>query len=272
MKKIIMLVFSLMLVFGCSNKGDGAKVNTREELVRSSTLEKIIKSGKVRVGLEAGYLPFEFMSDKGEIIGFDVDLAQRMAKELEVELEIVNTSWDGIIPGLQTGKYDIIMSGMTRTLKRALSVNFTDPYYQTGQVIMVRKGETRIKSYTDLNTKDMKVAVKLGTTSDFAAEKILKKAVRVAYKTETDGAMALRTNKVDAFIYDQPYIEDYIEKYPEVEMLSELFTKEYFGFAVKKGDEDFLNWLNLYLAEIKADGTYEGLYTKWFIDKEYKNK
>lgn len=269
MKKAALILLLVFFAIGC---GAGGKKATEEGTASAqSTLDKIQKAGVIKVGMEAGYLPFEFNDEKGNIVGFDVDLANELGKRMGVKVELVNTAWDGIIPGLQAGKYDIIMSGMTRTLERALAVNFTEPYYETGQVLLVRKGETKIKSFKDMDAAGLTLAVKTGTTSDLATAKIIKNAKIDKYSTEIDGVTALKTKKADVFVYDKPYIEDYAEKDAEVVMLPELFTKEYFGFAVRKGDQDYLNWLNYFIQEIKADGTYELLYKKWFIDKEYKN-
>lgn len=274
MKKLILVGLIALFAFGCGQKSsvNNATPTEKKKETSVSVLDKIQKAGVIRVGMEAGYLPFEFNDEKGNIIGFDVDLANELSKRMGVKVELINTAWDGIIPGLQAGKYDIIMSGMTRTLERALAVNFTDPYYVTGQVLLVRKGETRIKSYKDMDNKDFVLAVKTGTTSDLSTAKIIKNAKIDKYSTEIDGVTALKTKKADVFVYDKPYIEDYSEKDSEVTMLPELFTKEYFGFAIKKGDQDYLNWLNYFIEEIKADGTYDILYKKWFVDKEYKNK
>lgn len=96
--------------------------------VSASTLEEIQKRGTLRVGMEPGYMPFELTNQKGEIIGFDVDMAKRMAASMGVELELVSIAWDGIIAGLLTDKFDIIMSGMTLTQERNLSINFAQPY------------------------------------------------------------------------------------------------------------------------------------------------
>ncbi len=270
MKKIAVLLLLTLLVIGCGKSN--AKSSSTAEAKSVSTLDKIQKAGVIKVGMEVGYLPFEFNDDQGNIIGFDVDMANELGKRMGVKVELINTAWDGIIPGLQAGKYDIIMSGMTRTLERALAVNFTDPYYETGQVLLIRKGDTRVKNFKDMDTKDLVLAVKTGTTSDLATAKIIKNAKIDKYSTEIDGVTALKTKKADVFVYDKPYIEDYAEKDAEVVMLPELFTKEYFGFAIRKGDQDYLNWLNYFVAEIRADGTYDSLYKKWFVDKEYKNK
>jgi polar amino acid transport system substrate-binding protein len=105
----------------------------------AGTLEEIQKRGKLRVGMEPGYMPFELKNQKGEIIGFDVDMANRMAKAMGVELELVDTAWDGIIPALLTGKFDVIMSGMTLTQERNMSINFAPPYIVIGQSILSRR-------------------------------------------------------------------------------------------------------------------------------------
>ena len=120
--------------------------------VMAGTLDEIQKRGKLRVGMEPGYMPFELTNQKGEIIGFDVDMAKRMAKAMGVELELVSTAWDGIIPALLTDKFDVIMSGMTLTQERNMSINFAQPYILIGQTILVnKKFEGKVKSYKDLN-------------------------------------------------------------------------------------------------------------------------
>ncbi|HKY90058.1 MAG TPA: transporter substrate-binding domain-containing protein, partial [Nevskiaceae bacterium] len=104
-----------------------------QALWEKSTLNQIIKRGELRVGLEAGYMPFEMLDKNGNIIGFDVDIAKKMASVLKVKVRFVNTQWDGIIPALLTDKFDILMGGMTITPERNLQVNFCKPYIVVGQ-------------------------------------------------------------------------------------------------------------------------------------------
>ena len=120
-------------------------------VAQAGTIEEILDRGTLRVGMEPGYMPFEMTNQKGEIIGFDVDVVKRMAKAMGVKLELVSTAWDGIIPSLLTKKFDLIASGMTVTQGRDLKVNFATPYIVVGQTILIKKelaGE--IKSYKDL--------------------------------------------------------------------------------------------------------------------------
>ncbi len=161
----------MMLVMACT-----AFANDNS-LWEKSTLNKILKRGELRVGMEAGYMPFELKNKRGEIVGFDVDMAKELAKEMGVKLTLVNTAWDGIISSLLTDKYDIIMSGMTVTPQRNLQVNFADPYIVVGQTILIKKELVgKVKSYKDLNNPKYTVATKLGVTGDFATKKIYRQS------------------------------------------------------------------------------------------------
>ena len=122
------------------------------ELAKKSTLESILKKGELWVGFESGYMPFEMTNQKGRYVGFDIDIAKEIAKAMGVKFVPINTDWVDIIPSLVTGKFDIIMSGMTVTQERNLKINFADPYIIVGQTILInKKNEGIIKSYKDLN-------------------------------------------------------------------------------------------------------------------------
>lgn len=231
-----------------------------------STLNAILQRGELRVGLDAGYMPFEMRDKKGDIIGFDIDLARLMARYMGVKLTIVNTQWDGIIPALLTDKFDVLMGGMTITPERNLKVNFCDPYVMIGQTILLRRGlEGSIKSYRDLNNSKYTISTKLGTTGDIAAHRYLPRARIRQFESESDGAMEVRSGRVDGYVYDLPFNAIYAAQNPDkVVHLKEPFTQEALGWAVRKGDPDILNWLNNFLAQSRRDGTYDALYKKWF--------
>lgn len=235
-------------------------------LAERSALNQILKRGELRVGLEAGYMPFEMRDKKGDIIGFDVDLARLMAKYMGVKLTLVNTQWDGIIPALLTDKFDLLMGGMTITPERNLKVNFCDPYILIGQTLIVsKKLEGQIKSYKDLNDPKYTLATKLGTTGDIAAKKFFAKARLKQFESEADGAQEVRSGRADAYVYDLPFNAVYVAQNPDkVWHLKEPFTQEALGWAVRKGDPDMMNWMNNFLAQIKRDGIYDALYKKWF--------
>ncbi|MGI9276414.1 MAG: transporter substrate-binding domain-containing protein [Endozoicomonas sp.] len=241
-------------------------------LWEKSTLNEIIERGTLRVGMEAGYMPFEMTDKRGQIVGFDVDVARQMAKAMGVKLELVNTAWDGIIPALLTKKFDIIMSGMTLTPQRNLQINFAEPYIVVGQTILLRKGvEKEIKNYRDLNSSKYIVATKLGTTGEQATKRYLGKADIRLFETEADGALEALNGKADAFVYDLPFNAIYSSQNPgKLTHLDTAFTHEPLAWGVRKGDPDFLNWLNNFLRQIKGDGTYDKIYGKWFESSEWQ--
>lgn len=235
----------------------------------AGTLEEIQKRGSLRVGLEPGYMPFELTNKKGEIIGFDVDMAKRMAKAMDVELELVSTAWDGIIPALLTKKFDIIMSGMTLTQQRNMQINFASPYIVIGQTILLRKElADEVENYRDLNDPKYTLGSKLGTTGEQATKRMIPRAKYISYETEQEGILELVNGKIDAFIYDLPYnAAAFVQRgQDKLVHLDKPFTYEPIAWAVRKGDYDFINWLNNFLNQARNDGTYEKIYEKWFQD------
>ncbi len=233
------------------------------------TLSEIQTRGVLRVGMEPGYMPFELTNQKGEIIGFDVDMAKRMAKAMDVKLELVSTAWDGIIPALLTGKFDILMSGMTLTQQRNLTINFAQPYILIGQSILLKKEFAgTVSSYKDLNDPKYTVASKLGTTGEQATKRMISKAKYISYETEQEGVMELVNGKIDAFIYDLPFnaIAFSQKGAGKIVHIDTPFTAEPLAWAVRKGDPDFLNWLNNFMSQVKYDGVYDKIYAKWFQD------
>lgn len=236
------------------------------ELAKKSTLEKILQSGELRVGFEAGYMPFEMTDKKGNFVGFDIDVAKEMAKAMGVKFAPVNTAWDGIIPSLITGKFDIIMSGMTVTQERNLKINFADPYITVGQTALVNnKHKGKVKSYRNLNKPDFIVTSKLGTTGEQAVKRMIPKCTYKSFETETEAVLEVINGKADAFVYDLPMNVVFMAQQGQGKLffLDTPFTFEPLAWAVNKGDPDFLNWLNNFLRQIKNDGRYDRIYQKW---------
>ncbi len=244
-------------------------------IAAAGALDEIQKRGVLKVGMEPGYMPFELTNKKGEIIGFDVDMAKRMAKAMGVKLELVSTAWDGIIPALLTKKFDIIMSGMTLTQGRNLKINFAQPYIVIGQSILMRKDLAgTVKSYKDLNNAKYKVGSKLGTTGEQATKRMIPKAKYISYETEQEGVLEVVNGKIDAMVYDMPYNVVAIAQKGQGKLvhLDKAFTYEPLAWAVRKGDFDFINWLNNFMNQVKNDGTYDRIYKKWFISDAWQKE
>jgi len=271
MKKLLFVILIAMLIgsFGVGS----ALAFTTEDLAKVSALEEILKRGELLVGMEAGYQPFEMQDEKGNIVGFDVDIAYEMGKAIfgkggEKKVKLINTAWEGIIPALMTHKFDIIMSGMTLRQDRNLKINFCNPVYYIGQCLLIHKKNVgKYKSYKDLNKKGVIITSKLGVTGSFTAEQLMPKATLRLFKTEAEPALQVANGLAEAFIYDEPQVRVFAAMYKDSTVgLFEPLTYEPLSWAIRKGDPDFLNWLNNFLAQIRGDGRWEQIKQKWFVD------
>ncbi|MBC9249040.1 amino acid ABC transporter substrate-binding protein [Pseudomonas alcaligenes] len=236
-------------------------------LAQAGTVDDAVKRGTLRVGMDPTYMPFEMTNKRGEIIGFEVDLLKAMAKAMGVKLELVSTSYDGIIPALLTDKFDMIGSGMTLTQERNLRVNFTSPFIVVGQTLLIRKElQGEIKSYKDLNASKYRITSKIGTTGEMVAKKLIAQAQYHGFDNEQEAVMDVVNGKADAFIYDAPYNVVAVNKAGagKLVFLPEPFTYEPLAFGLKKGDYDSINWINNWLLQIQKDGTYDRIHAKWF--------
>lgn len=282
MKRIITLIAAmatLVFLFACgqqpaqNSKATAKDINVRLEMQKASTLEKIVQRGTLRVGLEAGYMPFEMTDKKGTIVGFDVDMVTEMAKAMGVKLELVNTAWDGIIPALLSDKFDIIASGMTVNQERNLKINFADPYIIVGQTVLVsQKDADKINSWKDLNNSEFTITSKLGTTGEQAVKRLFPKAKYKSFETESEAMLEALNNKATATVYDLPMTSIFYAdrgKDGGMKFMNKPFTYEPLGWAVNKGDADFLNWLNNFLRQMKNDGRYDRIYDKWFGNNDW---
>jgi polar amino acid transport system substrate-binding protein len=263
-----MVAVAVVVMMALSGTAWGADI----ELAKKSTLEQILQKGELRVGFEAGYMPFEMTDKKGNFVGFDIDIAKMMAKAMGVKFVPVNTAWDGIIPSLITGKFDIIMSGMTVTQERNLKVNFADPYIVVGQAILLnKKHEGVVTSYKDLTDPKFIVTSKLGTTGEQAVKRYIPKCTYKSFETETEAVLEVINGKADAYVYDQPNCVVIMAEQGAGKLifLDKPFTYEPLAWAIKKGDPDFLNWLNNFLRQLKNDGRYDRVYDKWIKSTDW---
>jgi polar amino acid transport system substrate-binding protein len=256
------------------------------ELAKDSTLEGIMRRGELRIGLEAGYMPFEMIDKRSglrqkeirhggfrrkgrqlSLIGFDIDMGIEMAKALGVKPVFVDTLWPSIIPSLNLGRFDVIFGGMSVTESRKKKVDFADPFMTVGQTVLLHaKHKNTVTSYKDLNAPKFVVVSKPGTTGEEAVNKMMPKATYKTAGTEIDGANRVLEGKADAFVYDYPFNAVFSAMHPSDQLifLDKPFTKEPIAWAIRKNDPDFLNWLNVFLKETKQDGRFEKMQDKWF--------
>ncbi|MCH7761195.1 basic amino acid ABC transporter substrate-binding protein [candidate division TA06 bacterium] len=225
------------------------------------TFTRILETKTLRVGTDATYPLFETKDAGGNLVGFDIDLMNGLCEEMGVKAEFVVVPFDGIIPGLENEKYDAIISAMTITPKRGERVNFTQPYYLSGQSIAVREEEERIKGVEDLIGK--KIGVQLATTGEMEAKKI-EGAEVVSFDDILMAFTDLKNGNVDAVINDVPVSRKIISMKKGMKIVGPLLTNESYGIAVRKEDSKLLVAINKALESHKKKGKYEKLEEKWF--------
>jgi polar amino acid transport system substrate-binding protein len=216
-------------------------------------------------------MPFVFTDPSGAFIGFDMDIVKEMAKALGVKLTPVHTVWDNIFSALNAKSFDILIGGITITQKRNLMVNFADPYMIIGQTILLnKKHEGRVTSYHDLNDSGYIVTSKSGTTGEQTVKKLIPKATYKPFDVETDAVLEVLHDRADATVFDLPFCATVMARQgvDKLVFLDQPFTYEPLAWGIRKGDPDFLNWLNNFLRQLKNDGRYEKIYNKWFKSAE----
>jgi ABC-type amino acid transport substrate-binding protein len=201
-----------------------------EAALAQSALERVRASGRLRVGIDATYPPFG-IAEGGEFSGFDVDIARAIARELRVEADLVNASFDGVFPALQNGSFDVVISAVTITPERSATLLFSDPYIAAGQQIAVR-GESAISGPDDLAGRT--VAVQINTTAQFSMEK--RPGVNIAkYNTIDLALLDLQNRRVDAVASDGPVLRYMIRmSFPELTLVGAEYTDEHFGVVLAR--------------------------------------
>lgn len=218
----------------------------------------------LKVGGDAAFAPFEFVDEKNQVVGFDIDLVKAIGEIIGYEVQYLNMAWDGLIPSLINKNIDIIASGMSITPARQEQVNFSDPYFTSVLTIVVHKNNNSIKTLDDLANK--KVVVQINTTGDFACDDI--PGVKVyRYNTAPEALQNVALGVCDAAVIDLPVAEAYFAANPNAPLkhVGKVSEDDFFGLAIRKEDTELLAKVNAALAEIKANGTYDQIFAKWFM-------
>ena len=211
------------------------------------------------VGMELAYPPFEMTDTSGKPSGVSVDLATDLAKRLGRPVVIQNTSFDGLIPALKTGKVDLVISSMTATPERAKSIDFSDPYLATGLCLLLTKDSTA-KGIADLDRAGVKVAVKKGTTGHLYATNQLKKATLLVLDKESAAVLEVSQGKADAFIYDQlSTYQNWQRNRATTRALLEPFQREYWAVGIRQGNDELKREVNLFLKDYRQRGGFDQL-------------
>lgn len=266
MKKVISILIIVVLILGLVGCGQGPASGGEQ---KTSTLEKIQQNKKVVIGTAPGYLPFEMKDIDGNFIGYDIDIGTAIAESLGVEVEFKQYEFSGLIPALQTGDLDLIIAGMTIRGDRAAAVSFSNPYYATGQVLMLNADDTTTTSWEDLDVSGKIIATSQGTTGALLSKQLFKNAEVVDYDTFPTAAMAITQGKADAIIYDEPAVRMYEIMNDGVRGIYDLISAENLGIVAQHNDLEMVQWLNSFLYGYKDSPTDLDSIDKWFHSTDW---
>lgn len=235
--------FILMLVFIISKAGFAAE--------------------KLYVGTNAEFQPFEYL-ENGKIVGFDVDLIEEIAKSMGKEIQWKNIAFDGLLPALQAKKLDIIIAGMTATKEREKFVNFSQTYYEANQMMIIHKENPTVNSFDNLKGHD--VGVVLGYTGDIVVSEL--DGVKIhRYNAASEAIMALKAQKIEVVVLDSEPAKNYAKQNSDLALIDTDVAKEKYAIAVRKNDKELVEAIDKALNELKANGTYDKLIKKYFLEK-----
>lgn len=240
--------------------------SVNQQLAAGSVLETIKKRGSIRVGLST-FVPWAMRDKNGELIGYEIDVAKQLAEDMRVKVEFVPTAWDGIIPALLAGKFDVVIGGMTITPERNLTVNFTQPYANSGTHLVANKElAASFKSLEDFNKPDVVLAVRRGATPATAAKRLMPKATLRQFDEDALALQEVLNGKAHAFVTSTPTPAFEALKHPDKLFLPipEPFVQGAEGFALRKGDPDALNFFNNWILLRQQDGWLKEHHDYWF--------
>lgn len=251
MKRIMLIALVLAVASGFAFAGGGQEEEGRPE--------------SITVATDATWPPMEFVDpETGELVGFDIDLINRIAEEAGFEVEIQNTAWDGIFAGLGAGQYDAVISSVTITADRQETMDFSEPYINAGQVLIVQQSASGVSTLEDLRGEQ--VGAQIGTTGAIEIQNM----DGVELRTYDEIGLAiedLANGRISGVVADTPIAANYAlqnEEYSDtLEIVGEPFTNEFYGIAVQEGNDEVLAMINEGLAAAQEAGYIEELENKW---------
>jgi cystine transport system substrate-binding protein len=281
-KKSLFLTLTAVLLLTMVLAGCGSRANNDQgaggtapasDVVVSDLLDQVKSSGALKVGLMGTYAPYNFLNDKQEIDGFDADIAKEVAKRIGVKAEFAPQDFSGLIPSLQAGNIDVIISQVTITDERKQQIDFTQPYITNSVKIIVQQDNTAITKLEDFKGK--KIGVGLGTNDEtYLRKEVLPKIGNFDIKTYDDVITSLadlNAGRIDATINNMYALKPVVEKNGfKIKAVGEPIKSDKAGIAVKKENPQFLAALDKALTDIKADGTYNTIFKKWFGEEPPK--
>ncbi|MBN1314555.1 MAG: transporter substrate-binding domain-containing protein [Anaerolineales bacterium] len=249
-RKYAALSMVLVLVLVLLMTACGGQEETEEAAEAQDLIGRILERGVLRVGVGT-FVPWSFESTDGELVGYEIDVASKLAEDMGVEIEFVPTDWAGIIPALLTGKFDVIIGGMGITPERATKVNFSIPYEYSGlEVICSKHSMPNVTDIQQLNDPDVTLVLSAAGTPLFWAEKNLPNAAIVNIEEQTAQIQEILNGNADCSMTNPPKYYRDVRDHPDdlyMPFGAQYFGKEYMGFALPKGDADAMFFFNAWI-------------------------
>jgi polar amino acid transport system substrate-binding protein len=270
-KRVLALAAAVMLALMFCVAGTVAADDINQELAKSSIIDKVVRKGTLRVGLSS-FVPWAMQDKKGEWIGFEIDVAKQLAEDMGVKIEFVPTKWEGLIPSLLTGKFDLIIAGMTGTPQRALKINFTNPYDYSGMNVVVHKNfAAGVTDYMDLDKEGNTIVSRVGTTGAALAKETYKHATVRLFPDEGPMVQELLNGKATALLASAPQPAQLAAKYPDtLVFLDKNLVQQPICMGVPKGDPDTLAYLNNWITTVRNNGFIQKKVNYWWKSLEWE--
>jgi polar amino acid transport system substrate-binding protein len=237
--------------------------------VSQKVLATIVKNGELRIGTSGNQPPYSMKSKTGELMGFEVDLANALATNMGVKLKLVEMPFSELMDALKSNKVDAIMSGMTITPERNLIALFAGPYTISGKAILTKsRNVAAFNADTSSMAKKYKIVCLKGSTSEQFVKTVMAKQELIAVSNYDEGVNMVINDQADAMVADKPICVISIMKYPGKDLVTteQPLTVEPIGVALPSGDPQFLNLVSNYISTLQISGTLAGLEQKWFKD------
>ncbi len=261
LRAIVVLFSALILLSACANM---TKTTVNES--SAPVLDRIVKKGELVVGTAASMPPLNMTTKEGEIIGFEIDIAAYMAEAMGVNLRIEAIPFSDLLAALESGKIDMVLSGMTITAQRNLKVAFVGPYFVSGKAFLTKdKNIAAAKEGSEINSPDRTLVALKGSTSQAFVEEVITQAKLLTTDNYDDAVAMVIEGKADALVADYPICAVSVMRYPDEGLIS-IFTKltyEPIGIAVPAGDPMLVNWVENFLRNLVGSGRMEALAASW---------
>lgn len=244
-----------------------------QELSSESVIETIKQDGVIRIGLSL-FVPWSMRNKNGELIGFELDVGRKLAEDMGVEVEFVPTAWDGIIPALVSGNFDVIISGMSVTAQRNLTINFTDPYAYSGLAILANRSMTEGMTLEDFNKPEVTFTARRGATPAAVIAQNFPDATLLLFDEDGAAAQEVLNGNAHASMAAQPTPNREAGRHPETLAVpfENLYDPRGEAFGMRKGDPDAMNYFNNWIAQQWRSGWLEERHNYWFATEEWADQ